>query len=184
MRHLRVWTSGCVLLAIISSTGCQSDPSNTEKGALFGGLFGAGAGALLAGPRHAAAGALIGGAAGAATGAVVGNSVDQQEAARNRHVNTAVTVSDVVAMVKANVSDEEIVKDIRLHGVLAKPTSNDLIVLKQNNVSDRVIDAMRSASVVVPRAVIYESAPPPVVVEYEVGPPPPRYYYYHRPPPW
>ena len=182
MRHASVWTFGCMLLAIVSSTGCQSDPNNTEKGALFGGLLGAGAGALLAGPRHAAAGAIIGGAAGAATGAVVGNSVDREEAARNRHVDTAVTVSDVVAMVKANVSDEEIIKDIKLHGVLAKPSSNDLIVLKQNNVSDHVIDAMRSASVVVPRPVVYESSPPPVVVEYEVGPRP--YYYYHRPPPW
>ena len=181
MRHAGVWTSGCVLLAIILSAGCQSDPNHTETGALCGGLLGAGAGALLAGPHHAAAGALIGGAAGAATGAVVGNSADREEAARNRYVATAVTTSKVIAMVQAKVSDDEIIKDVKLHGVLAKPTSDDLIVLKQNRVSDRVIDAMRSAPVVVPRAVVYERSP--VIVEYEYGPPPPCYYY-HRPPPW
>ena len=80
-------------------------------------------------------------------------------------------------------SIEQIIKDIKLHGVLAKPTSDDLILLKQNKVSDRVIDAMRSASVVVPQRVVYESAPPPVIVEYEYGPPPPPRYY-RRPPPW
>jgi hypothetical protein len=180
MRRSGIFSAWCLVLTVIS-TGCQSDPSNTEKGALFGGLFGAGLGALAAGPHHAAAGALIGGAAGAATGAAIGNCEDRQQAARNRSASTAVAVSDVIAMVQSHVSDDQIIKDIKLYGVLARPTSNDLILLKQNKVSDRVIDAMRSAPIVTARTVVYGSAPPPVVI-YEAGPPPPRCY--EPPPPW
>ncbi len=41
------WTSGCVLAAVLTASGCQSDSSHAEKGALFGGLLGAGTGAAI-----------------------------------------------------------------------------------------------------------------------------------------
>ena len=63
----------------LSNCAAPAGP-NTQKGAVAGGLLGAGAGAIIGHQSgHAGEGALIGAAAGGTAGAVYGNSRDQQQ---------------------------------------------------------------------------------------------------------
>lgn len=52
--------------------------SNTAKGAIIGGVVGAGTGAVV-NKKNRAAGAVVGGLVGAGTGAVIGNIADKKE---------------------------------------------------------------------------------------------------------
>jgi hypothetical protein len=58
-------------------------------------------------------------------------------------------------MVHARVDDNLIINHIRAHGMAVPPSSNDLIVLKQAGVSDRVVAAMQTyqAAIQQPRTV-------------------------------
>lgn len=94
------FTATAALCAVIGLSACN-DParlsadgtSNTEQGALFGGLVGAGIGALTA--DNKAKGALIGAAAGAFAGGAVGNHLDKQEAElRAELANDGITITN------------------------------------------------------------------------------------------
>ena len=162
-----------VLVPAVMSTGCCS-PSHTQNGAVAGGLIGAGTGAVVG---HAlgntGAGALVGAGVGALGGAAIGNGMDENEA-RNREMIAqqlgrqvdpgAVTISDVIAMKRANVNEDLIINHIHAHGMAAPLQTNDLINLPQQGVSSRVIAAMQESP---PRQqpVIVQQAPPPVYVE-------------------
>jgi uncharacterized protein YcfJ len=66
---------------VIFSSGCASSGSTTQtkKGAVLGGLIGAGAGAIIGHQSgRGLEGAAIGGAVGAVGGGVVGSSQDEQ----------------------------------------------------------------------------------------------------------
>jgi len=66
----------------------------------------------------------------------------------------------VVRLVKAGVSEDIILEKIKADGVVSRPTSDQIVSLKKDGVSDRVIEAMISARV----PVAHEVAPPPRVV--------------------
>ena len=62
-----------------SSTGTEKKGwSKTAKGAVIGGVVGAGTGAVV-NKKNRAAGAIIGGAVGAGAGAVIGNEMDKKD---------------------------------------------------------------------------------------------------------
>lgn len=174
-----------IVAVLIVTAGCRS-PFYQDQLALFGGLTGAGIGALV-GEDHgnALAGAAIGSAVGAAGGATVGAALDdvqarnQQviEAELGRRLSGAATQADVISMVNAQLSDDVIITHIQANGIDRPPTAQDLVILKNNGVSDAVLQAMQTAS----RrdvAVVATPAPPvpSVVVERHVyGPFPPPY---------
>ena len=176
------------LLLVMSaglSTGCMS-PFHADRGALFGGVTGAGVGAIVGDAvGNPAAGAVIGAGVGALTGAAVGSSLDEIEARNQAEIAArmgrpitpgAVTVQDVVAMTQAGVEDELIVTHIQLHGPAQPLETRDLIHLKNNGVSPRVIQALQTpASLrdVPPQPVPVYVEPYPVDPWY--GPPPPRF---------
>jgi hypothetical protein len=181
----------CILAVILAASGCES-ASNTDKGALIGGLGGAGLGAIAG---HAlgntGAGAAIGAGVGALSGAAIGASKDETEA-RNRATDAqlaaqrarvgTVTVNDVVSMAQSHVNDELIITHIRTHGMVAPPTTNDLVMLQQYGVSPRVVQVMQELPPPQAVPVMVEGMPQPVIVEggYYGGP---YYYgphYYHR----
>ena len=182
----------CFGTAILSA-GCQSDPNNTEKGALFGGLLGAGTGAVVGSAVHnPLAGAAIGAGVGALSGAAVGGALDEQDA-KNRAMIAQqygrpipaipVTVPDVINMTRSGVDEELIFNHVRTHGVAAPIQAQDVIVLQQQGVSKRVIAIMQEPPPVPqPQPLVMQPAPPPVMVEeYPYvhaywGPP----CYYHR----
>jgi len=182
----------CAVLvaAVLAATGCRS-PYYADQGALTGGLAGAGIGALIGDASgNAGAGALIGSAVGATSGALIGNGLDEIEARNQaliqqslgRQLAGAATTDDVVAMSQAGLSDEVIVTHLRVHGVARVPTADDLIRLKQQQVSDRVLQAMQNP----PPAAVAVSGPAVVEEHYYVAPPPVygppwRYRHHHHP---
>ncbi len=136
MRHAGIATLGCVLTLIACFSGCKSDPTHTERGALWGGALGAGTGALIGSATgNAGAGAAIGAGLGALTGAAIGSDVDAEEA-HNRALIEAqlgrslsagsVTMGEVISMVQAKVNDELVINHIRAHGMVSPPTGQRL----------------------------------------------------------
>ena len=157
-------------------------PFHADRGAVFGGVTGAGVGALVGDAvGDPLAGAVIGAGVGALTGAAVGSSLDEIEARNQAQIAAqmgrpvapgAVSVQDVVAMTQAGVDEELIITQIQIHGTVQPLQTHDLIHLKNNGVSPRVVLALQSP------APFREIPPQPVYVEpYPVapwhGPPPP-----------
>lgn len=173
------WTvlSGSLLVLVV--TGCQS-PYHADRGALAGGLLGAGTGAIIgdAVGGKALPGAAIGAGVGALSGGLIGQGMDETEA-RNRAMiaqqmtpTGTVTIDDVVAMTQAGVAEEVIVNQIRAEGVAAPLQTGDLIRLQQQGVSPRVIAAMQTPPRVRQAPVIVQQPPPPPVIveEYHYDP--------------
>ncbi len=174
------------LLALLFASGCAS---HADRGAAIGGLGGAGIGALIGeGSGHAGEGALIGGALGALGGSMVGEQKDVRDAQARaqyaRQNSGAVTSADVVTMVQNGVSEEVIANHIRANGVAQRLTPGDLITLRNQAVSDYLINTMQTspAGGVAPAAAVTPVYGPPgaVFVEEAYGPPvyyaPPRRY--------
>jgi outer membrane lipoprotein SlyB len=177
------------LALLVAAAGCRS-PYYADRGALFGGLTGAGVGALVGDAAgNTGAGALIGTAVGALAGTAIGENIDADvarskaeiEARLGRQMQGAVTPQDVVAMTQAGLSDDVIATHIRANGMAQPLAVNDLINLRNMGVRDGVINAMqqtppRLAQAAQPVAVYPAYPPPPVVMApyYPVwGPPPP-----------
>ncbi len=71
----------------------------------------------------------------------------------------AVTIGDVIAMTRSGVREDLIINQIRGHGMAAPLTTNDLINLPGQGVSQQVIATMQACPpqvVVRPAPVIYE----------------------------
>jgi outer membrane lipoprotein SlyB len=178
-------------LALVAFTvGCTS-PYRSDQGALAGGLAGAGLGAVVGhAVGNTGAGAAIGAATGALSGAAVGASLDNIEARNQAEIAArlghpaptgSVTMDDVISMSRAGVSEDVIVNHIHNHGAAAPLRASDLIVLQQQGVSPRVVQALQAP----PPAAAYPP-PQPVYGPAYYGPPgpywgPPPYPYYYRP---
>jgi len=196
-------TQDVILLAMLGLVlaGCRN-MNNTQSGAVVGTGVGATAGALIGSATgHAGEGALIGGALGAVTGGLAGNAADareerdaavahaQYEQARSQAIAQAVTDTDVVTMTRNGVSDDVIINSLRTRGCRWNSAPENVIALKQQGVSDRVIAAMQNTglgpdptAVAGPPPVVYAPPPPPVGGVVVVGPGyGPRPYYYGRP---
>ena len=190
MRHTRR-ACAAALLSLLVSSGCQS-PYRSDQGALLGGLGGAGLGALVGSASgNTGAGAAIGGVAGALSGAAVGGALDDIEARNQAQIAAhlgrpaptgTVTIDDVVTMTKAGVPEDVIATHVRNHGVAAPLRASDLIVLQQQGVSPRVVQAMQAPPQAAAQGAVIQQP-------YVVAPPPPYWgpypygypYYYPRP---
>jgi hypothetical protein len=182
------------LAPLFLAGGCNS-PYHSDRGALLGGLGGAGVGALVGSAvGKPGAGAAIGAGVGALSGAAIGAGMDEVEAKNRAMIEArlgrrvaagAVSTNDVIAMSQARVDDELIVNHVRAHGMAVPLQASDLINLQQRGVSARVIAAMQEPPLQPqPQTVIVEQAPRPVIVEeYRYGRPYWGPYYHHPPPP-
>ena len=178
-----------VLAAVVTlfGAGCSS-MSNTGKGALAGGGIGAVTGALVdrATGGKGGAGAIVGGAAGALVGGAIGNEEDQREKAalQARADATArqIGVEEVKQMAHQGLSEELIINQIRTTGSSYTLSAEDLRMLRENNVSDRVIMEMQNRRADAHPRMRYVHVPPPAPV-YVVGPPPPPVFVVPAPPP-
>ncbi len=168
---------------VCSSIGCNS-PYHRDRGAAMGGLAGAAIGAAIGEHNdNPLAGAAIGTVAGALTGAAIGDAVDADIARNNAIIEQqmgqrlagAVTVPQAIAMSQSGLSPEVINTHIRANGVAQRPTTDDLIVMKNQGVSDVVVNAMQSQP---PVTALPPGAVPsrPVVVE--------EHHYWGRPVPY
>jgi uncharacterized protein YcfJ len=194
---IRLQVFASAICAVVVSVGCRS-PYYADRGALTGGLVGAGAGALIGNAvGETAGGAAIGAGLGALTGNAIGGAMDDIEA-RNRAEIAAqlgrqvqagqATVPEVVAMTRAGVDPRLISNYVNNSGMAQPVSAQDVIYLSQQGVSPDVIQAMQTPrlaqgpppAVVGPPGVIVPP-PGPVIIDY--GPaycPPPHFHYYHH----
>ncbi|MCS7016921.1 MAG: glycine zipper domain-containing protein [Gemmatales bacterium] len=191
---------GMIAVVVLLSSGCAT---HTGSGAAVGGLLGSMAGlAVGSATGHPEGGALVGAALGSITGAAIGSSLDEQErrtearlaAAEARRQSYLTTqqqlLREVVEMSQHGVAEETILAHVRAVGLPARLTAEQIIFLKNQGVSERVVQEMlrmtpRPATIVTPTTVIYERPaviydPGPVYL-IEPVPPPVRFsfgYYY------
>ena len=175
MRISRIAISA--LLPTLFTCGC-STMSNTEGGAVGGGLLGAGTGALIGhATGHTGAGALIGAGVGAVSGGLIGHAADESEKKTEARIAAAqaahsLGMTDVAQLAQAHVTDDVIIAQIRSTGSVFRLSSTDTIWLKQNGVSDGVIQEMLATANRVPRR-YYSAAPVYGEPVYVVEQPPP-----------
>jgi hypothetical protein len=169
--------AGAVLPALLAC-GC-SNLSHTENGALLGGGLGAATGALIGkATGHTAGGALIGAGVGAVSGGLVGNAVEKSEqkaeakAVAQAQAQAQLSMGEVIQMAQNHISDDVIINQIRTRGTVFYLSAQDIVMLKQNGVSDRVVAEMQATATRVPRRV-YSATPVYTQPVYVVEPPPP-----------
>jgi hypothetical protein len=183
-----------VSLLTVLGSGCQS-PYHADRGALGGGLLGAGVGALVGNAvggggllgagvgalvgnavGNPGAGAAIGAGVGAVSGAAIGAGMDEVEAKNRAMIEQqlgrqvaagSVTTDEVVNMTNAGVDDQLIINHVRAHGMAVPLSSGDLILLKQQGISPSVVEAMQTSPprVAQGQVVVAQPAPQPVIVE-------------------
>jgi uncharacterized protein YcfJ len=201
-----------VLFFLVGSQSVQAQWSASEKGTLLGAVAGGGAGAAIGKKSgNPIVGAVVGSLGGAIAGNVIGDRVDQRRAAETYHQyqqpqyqqtqyqqlqyqqpqpytyrNPAVTLDQVIQLTRSGVGEDVIISHVQQNGFQQTLTTNDLILLKNQGVSDRVIFALqRPTTVAAPT--VYAAPPvryaPPVTVVEEVRVVPQPTYYYARPVP-
>lgn len=140
-----------------SALGCQNAKTRAPEGAVIGGVLGAAAGGIIGHQSgNALAGAGIGAAAGAVTGAVIGSQINKpgQPAETAQPVTVAtqaqnpnqMTIQQVVDLAKQGVNEDVIIDKIRMSNSKFSLTADDLQYLKQQGVSQKVIDLMQGTS--------------------------------------
>jgi hypothetical protein len=133
-------------IGTVMVTSCEN---KAETGALVGAGVGIGAGALIS---PTPAGVLIGGAVGAVGGALIGAALDssdretlRQESPRTMNKidrGEQLSMKDIEKMSQAGISDDKIIGAIHSTGSVYHLSTNDVQELKDNGVSQRVIDYM------------------------------------------
>ncbi len=182
----------------------------TQRGVALGALGGAIAGGIIGDNNDkAGAGAAIGGVLGAVAGGVLGNASDKERAAQQQRYyydqqqrqsyavqqqvivqQSAVSLSDVVAMSRSGLSEMVMINQINQRGVQQQLQVSDIISLHQQGVPESVISVMQQARVgtarqVVAAAPVQVVTPAPVIVEETYVLPrysPPSYHYYRSVP--
>ena len=155
---------------LMSTVGCEQLPgTRKQQSAAIGGAGGAVAGAVIGGERHRWLGALIGGALGATGGYLIGaqtekvNSNDRDAAIEaNRRAETRpataeeasvattadvnkdgfVTLDEVVAMEKANLSDEQIISRLDATDQIFELTPEQERYLLDRGVSRTIVNRL------------------------------------------
>ncbi len=170
-----------LLLPLTLTAGCSSC-SNTGQGLLTGGAVGAVLGTVVgAAAGRPLQGAAIGAAMGGAVGGAAGAAEDRRDrryaqAAANAEARGQYELTEVAKMAQAQVGDAVIIQHIRNSGAVFNLSADQVTWLKQQGVSDVVIQEMeangrwRTISPVYPG---YVGGPPVVVVEQPPPPPGP-----------
>jgi hypothetical protein len=157
---------------LVAICGC-SHMNHTDRGMVTGGLLGAGLGTVIGGMSgNPGAGAAIGAGTGALIGGVAGNEHDKAERRAEAHAaavaaqNPPLAIQDVVRLAHNHISDDVIIQNIRATNSVYHLSTEDIIYLKQQGISDRVVNEMQTRrTVMVPRSQVIVLDPPP--------PPPP-----------
>ena len=174
-------------MAAISITGCYTpmgNPDYTASGALAGAATGAIIGSTAA--RHSGTGALVGGALGAVAGGLLGHGMDQaqqeQLAAQSPQTMQRIqqgqplTLNDVKALVKAGISDDLIISQIRNSRTVYHLSTADIIDLKNFGASEKLIDFMINTPTLAPSAEVAPTSPAPLPQTVIVAPGPDYYW--------
>ncbi|MGD0335988.1 MAG: glycine zipper domain-containing protein [Candidatus Omnitrophota bacterium] len=133
----------CFLVFALVLAGCESAGPKTEVGAVGGGLLGATAGGIIGHQSgHGLEGAAIGAAVGALGGGLIGNAMDKGDKAALAVNPNYITYPKIVEMAKSGVPDSVIISEIQRTHSVYQLNSEIITYLKENKVSDRVVDYM------------------------------------------
>jgi len=141
-----------VLLAILIavsfiSVGCESMGPKAKTGAVTGGLIGATAGGIIGHQSgRGLEGAAIGAAVGALGGGLLGSSWDQKDKEAVAVNPNHITLTKVAEMAKSGAPDAVIISEMQRTHSVYELNSEIISYLKQNGVSDKVIDYMMSTA--------------------------------------
>lgn len=138
-----------LLLGLLAVTlvfaGCESMGQKTKTGAVAGGLIGAATGAVIGHQTgRGGEGAAIGAAVGAISGGLIGSQMDAIERKAVEANPNHITVMAVADMANKGVPDDVIIGEIQRTRSTYTLTSEVITYLKENKVSDKVINYMMS----------------------------------------
>jgi len=136
----------CVGLILLGA-GCETNKTRVAEGSVIGGVLGAAAGAGIGSlSGNAGAGAGIGAAVGVLGGGLIGSQIDKKPANEGQTADSSqMTVQQVVDLVKQGASDDAIIEKIRLSNSRFSLSPAQVNNLKQQGVSQKVIDAMQGS---------------------------------------
>jgi len=134
--------------------GCQGSQTRAGEGALVGGLIGATAGGIIGHQsHHGAEGAAIGAGVGAITGAILGSQIEKQPGQQPSQTSVAgapgaynpnqMTIQQIVDLTKQGINEAVIIDKIRITNSKFNLTQADIEYLKQQGVSQNVINVMQ-----------------------------------------
>jgi uncharacterized protein YcfJ len=140
----------CLSLGLLASA-CQNTQTRATEGAVVGGVLGAAAGGIIGHQsHHGAEGAGIGAAVGVISGAIIGIQIQKQPAqtgqaapATQTASSNQMTIQQVVDLTKQGAHEAVIIDKIHLSNSKFTLTPEDIAYLKQQGVSQKVIDAMQ-----------------------------------------
>jgi len=131
-------------IIVLSLYGCQTAGTKTTTGAIGGGLLGAAVGGIVGHQSgHGLEGAAIGAVGGALAGGLVGNQMDKQALADNPN---HIPLTKIAEMASQGLPDAVIIDEIQRTKSRYNLNSELITYLKQNKVSDRVVDYMLSTT--------------------------------------
>jgi len=143
------------------SLGCQNTKTHAVEGGVIGGVVGAAAGGIIGHQMHRGAeGAAIGAAAGILGGALIGGQMEKQpvqpaagqqggqptaqNAVQPQAVNpNQLTIQQIGDLARQGINENVIIDKIRLTNSRFSLTASDISYLKQQGVSQKVIDVMQ-----------------------------------------
>lgn len=170
-------------MILVFQSGCLATRPNATTGGLLGGATGGIVGAAMGTPSgNSDSGALIGAVAGGLTGAAIGNQADEANLRAQKHAteqaiaaqNSAVTLDQVIQMTGSGLSDELIANQIKANGVAQRIGTNDIILLKNQGVSESVILQLQTTSTrPIPTLVAQRYQAPTPLIEVSPYCPPP-----------
>jgi len=137
-----IFCAGLILLG----AGCETNKTRVAEGSVIGGVLGAAAGAGLGSlSGNAGAGAGIGAAVGVLGGGLIGSQMEKKPANVEGQAasSTQMTTQQVVDLARQGVSDDAIIEKIRLSNSRFSLSPAQVNNLKQQGVSQKVIDAMQ-----------------------------------------
>jgi outer membrane lipoprotein SlyB len=139
----------CLMLMPLSA-GCESNKTRIAEGAVIGGLLGGAAGGIIGHQSgRGGAGAGIGIAAGALTGALVGSQIEKHKtnpnyAAASPGANpNQMTLQQIIDLSKQGANEDVIIDKINLTGSKYVLSAQDIDYLKQQGVSQKVVNVMQ-----------------------------------------
>lgn len=124
-------------------TGCGTSGPKTKEGAVVGGLMGAAAGGIIGHQKgRGLEGAGIGAAVGAISGALIGSAMDDREKQAMSVNPNHLPLTKIAEMGSQGIPGSVIIDEIRRTNSVYRLDSETITYLKQNKVSDSVIDYM------------------------------------------
>ncbi len=132
-----------LLVAMLAVAGCDTIGPRASSGAVAGGVLGGAAGGIMGYQHHyGGQGALIGAGLGALAGGLIGNTMDQQDRQQLAVNPGYLPLTQIAAMANQGTPDAIIINEIQRTHSVYHLSSEIITYLKQNRVSDQVIDYM------------------------------------------